>query len=306
MRVFPVFNNNLYRNITFQSNIFDDENVLGYDDVISQQKRDLIREHYDSWHMPYRNIDKTRKTEYGMQKILGELISKPKKVDFKSVLGLPVYNVCCVGEKSFRGQTLADNYECLDVLKESGIERVVDLLGYSDYKEAVEKRGLEYFSFRMDDFIWQNHAFKTLDRVKSTAKSEIIAYEIENPDEYMERSILTHERQKRKFIDKFVNFINFMQKDYFYIGCEYGKYKTDDALLLNSVFNPKFATDNFNVDGFKYEDLRNLYNNLEPEDKAKMGWTKEFDENVLVRINKAEQEYLKEQEESNRRFFRLM
>ena len=77
-------------------------------------------------------------------------------------------------------------------------------------------------------------------------------------------------------------------------------------MLLNSVFNPKFATDNFNVDGFKYEDLRNLYNNLEPEDKAKMGWTKEFDENVLVRINKAEQEYLKEQEESNRRYFRFM
>ena len=59
--------------------------------------------------MPYKNIDKTRKTEYGMQKLLGELISKPKEIDFKSVLGLPVYNVGCVRENSFRGQTLADN-----------------------------------------------------------------------------------------------------------------------------------------------------------------------------------------------------
>jgi hypothetical protein len=33
--------------------------------------------------------------------------------------------------------------------------------------------------------------------------------------------------------------------------------------------------------------MKTLYNNLTPEDKLRMGWTKEFDENVPKKINMA-------------------
>ena len=42
------------------------------------------------------------------------------------------------------------------------------------------------------------------------------------------------------FLNNFVKFIQTMQKDYVYIGCEYGKYKTDNALMVNKFFNPAF------------------------------------------------------------------
>ena len=82
-----------------------------------------------------------------------------------------------------------------------------------------------------------------------------------------------------------------MQKGYYYIGCEFGTYKTDDYLLLNSIFNPKAANDSIpRVDPFKLDMVKDLYDKLTPKDKQRMGWTKEFDENVPKRINAIQEE----------------
>ena len=60
-----------------------------------------------------------------------------------------------------------------------------------------------------------------------------------------------------------------------------GTYKTDDYLLLNSVFNPKASKSPLKAtDLFKIDSMRNLYENLSPKDKERMGWTKDFDKNV--------------------------
>ena len=38
---------------------------------------------------------------------------------------------------------------------------------------------------------------------------------------------------------------------------------------------------------FKLDFMKNLYAKLTPEDKKRMGWTKEFDESVPKRLNEA-------------------
>ncbi len=280
MKITPISNF-----IAFKSNIYDDENVLGFDDEISRQNRKFIREHYDEYRMPYQSIyeNEGRKTEYQMDVLLKTLMNKPRKVDYHTMMGLPVCNVRLIGNNSYRGATLSDHPELLKTLKETGIKTVVDLAGYgSSYKNAVKNAGLDYLSFNMKhndtmavNSIWFHSVFDNRES-----------------------------RGDREFIDKFVKFIQTMQKGYCYIGCEFGTKDTTDALLLYDVFNPKAKNKVPRVyDGTKFDKFRALYSKLTDKDKKLMGWTEEFDKNFLPRLKVAEEQFLKNQEEMLRKEF---
>ena len=71
-----------------------------------------------------------------------------------------------------------------------------------------------------------------------------------------------------------------MQKGHLYIGCEYGTYTTDNALMLNAYFNPLYIKCSKYVTPYNKSltnRLINLYQNLSTEHKNLMGWTKDFD-----------------------------
>ena len=108
------------------------------------------------------------------------------------------------------------------------------------------------------------------------------------------------DNHSRRSVERFINYILTLQKGYYYIGCEYGTYKTDEYLLLNEYFNPKVDAGTPRGAMFKLDKMLTLYKKLTPEDKKRMGWTKEFDENVPKRIQAAIDANIKFDEERER------
>ena len=78
-----------------------------------------------------------------------------------------------------------------------------------------------------------------------------------------------------------------MQKDNVYLGCACGTYRTDLAVLLNSLFNPKANYNcNFPINKEHLKPIENLFNNLTPNDKLKLGWTKDYEKIFISKLNK--------------------
>lgn len=250
--------------------------TLGYDDEISQQKRSFIREHIWDTIKPYQDIyeKSPRLTDKQMEEMLKPLLHPSTE---------------SIGNKSFRGPSLIDSPDALKKLKEAGIDCIIDLKGYSDYKEAVKRAGLEYMDIHninafdhvayksLDDYI-----FKIIKLDKYWREHEKAA--IDTPP--LDPKILKERfyKESRPFVDKFIKFVQRMQKGHCYIGCIFGSYTTNDALRLYKVFSPTPVP--FDVpqisfeDSYKFEPIKNLYDKLTVEDKKALGWSDEMIKNM--------------------------
>ncbi len=295
MKIYPI--SNLKKN-TFKSNEYKDDGVLGYDDSLSKQSREAIRNWREIYYTPYQSIyeKEGRLSEYQMKQLLASLMKKPKVVDYQKVSGIDAYNVRPIDKDStcYRGATLLGKTRALKALKDAGIERVIDLVGYSGYEKDVKAAGLEYYSpkFASNDFcVWGEDVFETTKNILSRETRYYTQLDFVRNKKYLEQKIKAFEKQTRASVERFVEYIQTMQKGYYYIGCEFGTYKTDDFLLLNCIFNPKAESSSIpRVDPFKLDLVKDLYDKLTPKDKQRMGWTKEFDENVPKRIRDAQDE----------------
>lgn len=88
----------------------------------------------------------------------------------------------------------------------------------------------------------------------------------------------------------FIDLIDVINKDSFYIGCEFGEYRTPNILALNTFFNPHWKGKKvYPTSEFVYTKLKNMYNNLTPEDKVKLGFNKGFEENLKVELGLADE-----------------
>ena len=286
MKISPI--NNIYQ--SFKSN------NLGYDDEISSAKRKLIRKDFD-----YLDIEPSeRMEEYDLSRLLNSLFNKQADNTGTAIpycpfiCNLPLYNVKKIPySDSYRGSMPNKNHDkVVKQLKQAGIKRIIDLAGYYNLKQACEKEGIEYFNFNFP-FDFDN---STLQR-KCNVKNEIISklrLDYTDEEEILQKTnsrLCLWMLDKFQYIEQFVKFIQMMQKDNVYIGCECGTYKTDNALKLNEVFNPKVNVP-LNFDDDKdFIKFRNLYYNLSDKDKKQMGWDKEFDEHFLSRLKKAENSY---------------
>ena len=271
-----------------------DFNVFGYDDFESQERREFIREHYLSQVMPYYSIYETqgRKTEQQMKDLIKILKGKPKILDYALITGEKIANLDRVGKNSLRGESLVYKPEVLKSIKRAGIERIVDLVGYDEYKTSVKNEGLEYFSFPIN-YLWDKPAFRTKEDVVNRVINETRIYHVkpETAKKMISDTVNAYEKDKREFINDFIKLIKVLQKDYFYIGWEYGTYLTDSVLLLNTIFNPKCKDEPIMFDLLPYyEDIVIFYKNLTPEDKKEMGWDKDFEDNFYKRLDKAYEE----------------
>ena len=96
-------------------------------------------------------------------------------------------------------------------------------------------------------------------------------------------------QNKELFINKFIKFIQTMQKENVLIGCEYGTYSTDNALMLNHHFNPKAirTPSCINMHNHRFlETLIKLYSNLTESHKLQLGWDKNFETMLLNKLKK--------------------
>ena len=137
--------------IAFKS--YKDDGIIGFDDSVSQGKRNYIREHYNSWHMPYRSIyDKEhRKSDYQIKQITDDW---EKYHDIKKIEGTNIY----------RGQTLVEKPCSLYSLKNKGIKTVIDLVGYGPtYEQEVKNVGLNYYTYNIYDNWWAKIDFDSED-----------------------------------------------------------------------------------------------------------------------------------------------
>lgn len=291
MKIYPIYSSR----IAFKSRDYEDDGILGYDDKQSQEVRQAIRDWQEIYYTPYQSLYKKECNlpEYQMNQLLGSLMKGPKEVDYNKITGIPAYHVRPVegtDETCYRGSTLVNDFEALKTLKEAGIERIIDLVGYYSYDKKAKEAGLEYYC---PDFghgqlgIWEEEAFNDVEDLIKRETRYYTPFDFEENKKYLDQRVKSFEYHSRKSVDRFVDYIVTMQKGYYYIGCEFGTYKTDDFLLLNEYFNPKVEANVPRGDMFKLDMMKVLYEKLTPEDKIRMGWTKEFDENVPKRIQMA-------------------
>lgn len=301
MKVFPIS----YTNQKVRFKASDDEAVLGYDDEISQARRRLIREHYNSYSMPNYNIyaSQGRMDKYSFENLISSLKGKVNffnkgslhnsfEPNYTSIYDLGLHNLKRIeGTESYRGSSIIDDVDKLPELKKAGIERIVDLVGYKDIEDACKKNSVEYFAFPVKENFWDNAAFKSkTDIIQGENKiyEEMFGIGAKASDSLITNALNLWEVNKTNFIDKFIDFIKIMQKDKVYIGCEFGTYKTDNALMLNYFFNSKMNTKHTGITQFNKfylaREVENLYNNLTELNKKQLGWSNEFDRNFIKKL----------------------
>ena len=284
---------NKINNTYFKSNnhIKPEENI---DDPYFQNCRNVLRDHYYEYELPYHRIyeNEGRMTDYQLGNMMSQLINIPKYTNDNDILSLPLANIKKIGEHSYRGQTLYDAEEkYFETVKNAGVDTVVDLIGYPDYDTQVKDAGMNYFCFKSKE-VYNSPAFDSLkkhlnehERLYLMAKNEGIDI---NVDEYLKHDKEIFLTNTRKDINNFIDFINVMRKDNVYIGCQYGTEDTSLALMLNDAFNPKCQEKPLEISGSfkitKVNQMFNLYYNLSPDDKRRMGWTEETNDKVFDRL----------------------
>ena len=157
----------------------------------------------------------------------------------------------------YRGEALCNApSDAIEILKEAGIEKVVDLYGYGDdYKEALENNGFKYYCYPMHDFMSSHNRYSS-------------------------------EEQK----DMLVDFIKTMQGDNIYMGCNTALGTTDEAAMLNDIFNPKFRGGSWlsSVASERCESIweyaQEMYELMTEDDKKSMGWTPEFEQKFCEKV----------------------
>jgi hypothetical protein len=249
--------------------------------------------------VPFYSIYEKDGADPQFENLVGTLSKSAKVERYPDIYSLPLKNIEKIEgtDNSYRGQTLLTaNKKCMETIKNAGIKTVVDLEDFIGYDKKIEDAGMNYFSYKMQG-IWDSPVFESyyryMDRQKqllSALKDGGLEFDLDDKLELCREKF--NERIKAPK-EKFIEFINVMQDDNIYIGCEHGTYMTDTAMLLNDAFNPKrsdrpiLAQNPVMVDR-----LWILHSNLTDEDKQKMGWDKETDERFYDRMFKAQDRVL--------------
>lgn len=301
----------------------DEKHKFGFDDSISHGKRAFLRADILEKTLPYYDIleNNGRLEKYELRKLISSLcgqklnqdslqdifkqlyytnkdIKTPSEkkenipVDFDMIETLPLYNLDIVSEKMnvFRGESLNDNIYALKILKQAGLERVVDLIGYDTLKDDCSIVGLEYYSYPMTPYSFNQKAmFKTEEENKKNCLfvCKRYGYTGKVAKDYVRKVLEEFEKNKTAELNEFVKFIQNMQKGKLYIGCEYGTQTTDNALMLNAFFNPMYVRTKKYVTSYNIiytKKLEKLYKNLTQEHKERMGWSKEFEAGLVENL----------------------
>lgn len=299
----------------------NDDLILGYDDNMSKERRSYIREHYTSYSVPhYKTIenngrldeyklDSLIKTLFGKNTSLQTLRSKTRSDSSKNIKSqtnpdlmktFPGYNITFIlGSNSYRGGTTEISDENIGILKQAGIKSVICLVDSNLSPILFENYGIEFYRFPFNTHIFEQDAFKTKNQVISETKKlqrDILGASEVEVENAIRKNLEDWQGNKEYFIKKFIKFIQIMQKGNVYIGCEFGTYNTDNALMLNHFFNPDAAKTPDCISCFNVKSLlklKNLYRNLDDNSKLQLGWNEDFDSNFLPRLKRVVDSYNK-------------
>ena len=273
----------------------NETNVIGYDDDVSRLRRNYIREHYNTYKMPYQSIYESegRMSEYQLNNLLKQLNHRPNYVSDKKMQNIPLTGIEMINKNSYRGCSPMADLKSVKLLKDAGIKHIVDIEGFEELKDECEKQNIKYSNFLIEEEVdfFDRDIFKTKNSIiaeRTQFFRDIIGASPERVKQGVDDGLKSWEKSKRNMIEYFTDFIKTMQAGNVYIGCKCGTIRTDIALMLNQLFNPKQANFKNNIE-YNQKLLDNaviLYKNLDDTDKLKMGWNDEFDKHFLDNIEK--------------------
>lgn len=235
----------------------DDENILGYDDEISRNRRQLIRNHNNQF-IDYSVYDTSgRLTEYELDKLIGSLVGKnvnsknlntlikprhiadetvkadkgikeispAKKYDYKHIMSSikDLYNLRPIDGmvSSYRGSAANVDHWALETLADAGIKNIVALADTVVNEEDCRKYGINLVKFSQESNIFDHEAF--LEKPNPALELKNIPYaqlgmSKEQVEALFSKNIKAWETKKNKFMKEFITFIQTMQKGNVYIG----------------------------------------------------------------------------------------
>ncbi len=229
--------------LNFRSDYYS-KNVIAYDDDVSKERRNFLRDHYHSWSMPYQSLyeSQPRLGEYQLQALIRDLKNRP---EIELIPGTTIY----------RGKTLCEHpIEAFYHLKEKGVKNIVDLVGYGKtYEEKAHKAGLNYSVFSIFDNWWNITDFDSRRFV----------------DDFVQ------------FIKKMQEGHTFIGCQYGSNDTDIAMIFND---FFNPVLEDKAKTTIPPTDADFPMRLNMIYEALTKADKKAMGWTKEFEQRLLRKL----------------------
>ena len=279
--------------INFKSNW----RIFCYDDESSKKDREYIRERLEEPFKEYELRSSGRLDEYELNQLIKSLVlAKPvlkqeaeenPEINYELLESAELYNFePLYGNNSIRASVDNLSKEQLEIIKQAGIKRIVDLRNWG---EPIKHDGIEVLNFPLLN-INQNTVVKMTEEEYIEKQFEIDRQMRIGEFAPEEISIATkalkerYQQDRKDLCDKFVKFIQTMQKENVLIGCEFGTKTTDYAIQLNYFFNPNADIMLFGKDKYFGMTMQRIYENLSQEDKEAMGWDSEFDKNFLKRL----------------------
>jgi len=260
---------------------------FGFDNHLST--REIIRnELWDTILLNHDTLHSGRLSEFELKKLLSNL-TKPPQVNHGKLKELKISSFAQIQDDAYRGQSLFEKPHYIPKLKNAGIRRVIDLAGYQSYKTNCIDAGLEYKSFVIDMDFWHNAAFKSPNTYVDDSIRIYRDFRMgeEELSQKKEKFLINHKEESEKFIDKFIDFIETINKGNFYIGCSNGTDRTDEALMLNQYFNPlnhQFSSVNNRFD-LRKDSMKDLYLNLTEAHKRRLKFTPEFEKDLRKKLD---------------------
>jgi hypothetical protein len=191
----------------------------------------------------------------------GDKTMRTNKIDIDFLMKIGILNLRAITENDeiigVRGVSLSGGKrrKYLKAVKAAGIDTVIDLrtADHTDnFTSACEANELKCYHIPIDK--------------KNTSPKEIIK--------------------------NLPLLIDIMEQQNFYIACAQGLHRTDIALALNYLFNPKaqkppIMYGHIKNGVFRYDDIfgraNSIFNNLTTNDKNSLGWDEAFEKNYSER-----------------------
>lgn len=244
---------------------------------------------YDSnnhnWGSDISDNESSRVRDLIRERMYSRIISAPETVD-----SLPSYahdiedvflkNFRKLGYNAYCGETLNSKPAYLDLLKPSGVDTVIDLVGYYNLEEACQDKELNYYKYPVNLGYWSHPIFVDNETLIKNKKNELYKESLTKKefDEKLNDHIQYIRDARAEFLEDFTKLAQIIKDGHFYLACEYGEDRTPNILAMNSYFNPQWHGANTKpTSKYPYNAMKNMYFNLSDSDKKQLGITEDYD-----------------------------
>lgn len=198
-----------------------------------------------------------------------EFVRNTGSLDIARLKALGISHFRLIDSNSVRGVTLANQKKSiLPELKECGIDTIIDLRAEGDensvYAKDCAESGLEYMNFKLK-----------------------INMPIFNAPLSTKLSSEERAKQNHEFIERLPKFFEKMNNGKYYMACLLGLHRTDLAVTMNYLLNPKepvtpptlshmFMKEETNFTNKYIGAMKNFLKNVSAEDKRFLGLPENF------------------------------